>query len=448
MKLEENSKLCIDFIIKNKLIHKNININNTNIIDYLRNIISSKNTLSYELIKKTNINKIHNTKYPPLMYVIFLLLFKNNLLDEIIQNMSLNVKCFYNHDIDYFIEWYNENQMSLSVDSIKNILKNNTELKELYDIVFDPIEDRQHLHHLLYSNPFVPLNIQYDAECQNLEYSVYKFNNGSVIYLYKSKYNVDIDIISKIFDIFNKISNKNMAIKLIIYLSDIKKEFYDNSTKILKPVNINSGSTIREVEICLWRFEEIYKVLIHELIHYYNIDFGHHTPNFSKTTEFSNKLFNLVGEDRLYESYTECLANIIHCAFFEYYSHISIDILLTLEISFSLFQIAKILHYFNFNNAHNILKKNNIKKNIIQSTSACSYFIIKGSLLFSINDFLHFINDGVFFNNKINQYLLLIEKCLNENYLDAINKYFNYIELCNNLFVGNTLRMTCLQLIS
>ena len=454
LEITDDSNICINYLINNNIIHhysKETNdiINNSLLINKLRNIISSKNNITYQQSINQQIRNIHTKEDPPLMYVLFLLLHKNDLLNDI----SIDKKYFEKYDINKFINWYNENQMDLDLKYIKNKIKNNNNLLEhINDLIFNPSDvNRKSLHNMLYFNPFIPINVQHDAEYNELIYKQYILSDESVINIYtnRNSNDINIDLITKIFDIFHKITNKKNKIYLTIYLSNIKKKIYEydyqHQHKLLKPININSGSTMKNINISLWRYEEIYKVLIHELIHYFSVDFGFEICGYHKAEEHIQKIINVNGEDRLFESYTETMANIIHCCLLEKITNINITKLLELEISFSLLQIGKILNYFNIEKYEDIFNKS--KNKINQTTSVLSYFIIKGSLLFKLDEFLEFTKNDIIFGNKLNDYLDLINDTLyNINYIKHIDYFIDYINNCENKFIKKTLRMTCLQI--
>ena len=454
LEITDDSNICINYLINNNIIHHYSKetielINNSPLINKLRHIISSKNNITYQQTIEQKIRNIHTKDDPPLIYVLFLLLYKNDLLNDI----SIDKEYFEKHDINSFIKWYNEHQMDLDMRHIKNkIKKKNNLLEYIDDLIFNPSDvNRKPLHDMLYFNPFIPINVQHNAECNELIYKHYILSDGSVINIYtnKNSNDINIDLIAKIFDIFHKITNKKNKIYLTIYLSNIKKKIYEydfqHHHKLLKPININSGSTMKNINISLWRYEEIYKVLIHELIHYFSVDFGFDTNGYEKAEEHIKKIINVEGEDRLFESYTETMANIIHCCLLEKITNINITKLLELEISFSLLQIGKILNYFNIEKYEDIFNKS--KNKINQSTSVLSYFIIKGSLLFKIDQFLEFTNNDIIFGDKLDNYLDIINDTIyNINYIKHIDYFIDYINNCNNKFIKKTLRMTCLQI--
>ena len=87
-----------------------------------------------------------------------------------------------------------------------------------------------------------------------------------------------------------------------IFLSNYKKIIPSN--KILCSDNVNSGSSTTYLYnndngvICIWRKEEIYKVLVHELFHAFRIDNAFPNP-VEAYTEYHALIFNIFFE--LYE---------------------------------------------------------------------------------------------------------------------------------------------------
>ena len=163
-------------------------------------------------------------------------------------------------------------------------------------------------------------------------------------------------------------------------------------------------------EINIFRKEEWFKVFIHETFHCMGLDFSHMDTGFSNSK--INSLFNINVDVKLFESYTECLAEIVNTIFFVYYSVINnknvenmdyiyekIEENMKNEILFSLFQCVKILDHYglsyknmyeNTNENHELCKKYSEKSPIF------AYYVLKPILLFYINDFVDWINK----NNK------------------------------------------------
>lgn len=273
-------------------------------------------------------------------------------------------------------------------------------------------------------------------------------NNSVHIHIFESKLN-------KIFDWHNKIQVNNKITKNI-ELTANEKEIL---TKFLGPKNINTGYTVLDNNnITIYRKEELHKIVIHELIHALGIDNGLDNDKKFKCIfkvhlkyyafcpqniscgydiNDNNKKCNLddyINENsvlRLNEGYTDTIADILNSLFY------AIDLgqknkwnfdqilnkhaeLLKAEISFAVFQVAKLLLYFNFNDYRDLFctaKRNGNKvtikdsfnhylsqrgfkpifndtgmptssknKLLLQSTAVFSYFLIRLILLLSIND--------------------------------------------------------------
>ena len=269
-----------------------------------------------------------------------------------------------------------------------------------------------------------------------------------------------IELIKDKFDI-----NKDLIIN--IYLTDFKKELNDclfkNKNVILKAKNVNSGFTDGR-SITIYRNEENLKVLIHELIHFYNIDI----INRRIICNECKKKFNVDKKTKiiLNEGFVETWANILNLLYiiFENYFNNNYNLLykiiinkvslfnkfiqiLTKEINKSLKTTAIILLNYKFNSFDEFLiNKNKINK-LKQETSVFSYYIAKTLFLYNIEKFLDLyfdktISKGIFLNNYKKVYLveLLISNSNNINFKNKLNKYMKNIKKQNVCYMS--LRMT------
>jgi len=76
----------------------------------------------------------------------------------------------------------------------------------------------------------------------------------------------------------------------------------------------NENNDNKEIsEINIFREEEWFKVFIHETIHCMGLDFSHMDTGFSNSKIHS--IFNINVDVKLFESYTECLAEIMNSIF-------------------------------------------------------------------------------------------------------------------------------------
>jgi hypothetical protein len=58
----------------------------------------------------------------------------------------------------------------------------------------------------------------------------------------------------------------------------------------------------------IWRKEEFFKVLIHELIHYYDIDLKYHKLEFENKFKLGNNNYDIIINEGIVETYT-CILN-------------------------------------------------------------------------------------------------------------------------------------------
>ena len=364
--------------------------------------------------------KFYNIKYRYLTINEELLLYKYFIKD-------------YKIDLKSFIENYNKNKYSYSIlypyiDKIKLYFEK--EFEELIDINL---------------NPFISYNILKYIQNNIKQKYIYKNNNINLKIFTEN--NIDLlllDDIHNIINFFNDIFNYKNDINIIIFLTPFKKKIQ----KEFIPETVNSGSCIKNKKIVIWRIEEVCKVLIHELLHYCNIDI--HDDYY-----ISNKLKKEINLEFLSnlnpnEAYTESIALILYT----YYNTLKInnnifniyifENLFNDEIIFSIKQCCKIIKHFNcFNNYEDIFITSK-KCNTIQYTSIFSYFIIKTSLIFDLNYFLNFIkiinnNSFKFINTQKNYYYFykyIINSLKNKKFIQIINKNLN------NLTTNNTMRMT------
>lgn len=242
-----------------------------------------------------------------------------------------------------------------------------------------------------------------------------------------------------------------------IYFSNLTKKI---TNKNLTVDNINSGYTTggcSEVnKIVIFRKEEWFKVLIHELFHNMGLDFA-----CMNHTDADKLIFNLIklkkNDIRLYESYTECWANILNTvflAFFDTKIKKNYDIMLTKiekmtqnEICFALFQLKKVLNHYNLK-YNEIYKANN---NYKENTHVISYYMIKLIFLYNKNKFIEW-------NHSHNSYIQFTQT--QENIIELCKFIYSlYDQSCfiedieefskktsNNQLINKSMRMTLYEM--
>ena len=293
-----------------------------------------------------------------------------------------------------------------------------------------------------YNNRFVAPNIKDDiktfSNCHQFE-----ILNTTIVIGDKYLDKINLKHIARIISIMRFLSGHTNHIRINIWNTPHTKLLSHKCSK-LEPVNINSGSTLPGQFINLWRHEELYKVLIHELVHTFFLDFrddGTIEPYIRK-----NFGINIDSPVYIWESYTEFLAIIIHSI---YVSKKLDDVIkmLSVEKYFGYFQCAKILNHFGCESRDDLVTK---QCELSYDTDVLSYFYIKTALLHSFNESIQFMNENninlVKFNeSSISEYLQLIKNSTNNtDFIETINSYFNKLD--NNKSLQKTLRMSIIEL--
>lgn len=241
------------------------------------------------------------------------------------------------------------------------------------------------------------------------------------------------------------------SIEISLYFTKHRKSLPKQG--ILNEINLNSAYTLpcnNDVYAHIYRKEEWVKVLIHEAIHFLNIDFSCvHDNAVEQLDQQFYRIIPLKKENiRLYEAYCEFWALQIHCSIIAFFDNMKRDIdyektfnkyenLLKNETKYSLFQMNKILNY-NYLDYYDIVFNNNnyINKPVYsENTYAISYFIVKTILLFHQNEFIEWClqnnskrNPMMFvrtFDNMKAFFSFIHRFYRNEKFLDAL-EYSNY----------------------
>ena len=407
-----------------------------NNIGNLRKIITTiKNKINFKELDITYNNYKINNKQHYKTLKILKFLYNNELLSESLEKHSIIEQNKFNNfiktnnnaelgnwinntggDIMKQVNYLaNSNQIPSNLYNSYidiNILNNFVELNIL-DYLFNKL-DYKHVYNILYKNLTINLVI----------YSKNKFIKKDLLN----------GIIIRIITIgLFKSNTTKIIINVDIFLTQFKKKINKDS-KILGPREINSGFSQTNIKICIFRSEELNKVLVHELIHYLELDL--------QNVEFNNFhfIFNIPKSNtiRLNEAYTEILALLINSIIIS--NNITTNTsILNNEFKFSLYQVAKILIFYGFDNANDFFQPNNNNK-FNQNTSIFSYFIVKTLLLYNLNIFL-----SLYYKNELTKYNFkeLIINLVDIKFIELINKFMIYIKFNKQIkTLFNTLKMT------
>jgi len=258
-------------------------------------------------------------------------------------------------------------------------------------------------------------------------------------------------IIKLVYFLLSYSNSKPNEINLHLYLTDHVKQYGDNI--YLNKINCNTAMTYScqtNIEVVIYRSEEYFKVLIHELFHALCLDFSSFPCEFLKKK--IAELFPIKQKNLPYEAYAEFWANIINCLFFAY-SHTKnykdfkmlMNKCVHNDVIFSVFQMTKILNNMGLS-YEQIMEEPNTYN---EYTNVFSYYILKTILLYNVNEFMNWCNMNnlnLFEFRKTNDKIKKLADFIENKYKEK--KFLNFIREIKNKNIDDddvlskTLRMT------
>lgn len=402
---------------------------------------NSTSLIPLRMIDEYTLPKLHDITDPPLVYLLWKKIYDNDLMHlffDYVPDIS---------DFSTFIEWYRSHQTTHNLDDVEKRVE--SKIKDFVSIC-NPKGIRERLHDSLYKNNFVSLDILQHAETETLNYQEYKGENISIhLFTIKDGDVPDLNLITKIISYMWLISKKTINVDLTIFYGKQKK--YITHKHIMCSDNINSGSTYPGSSITIWRLEEFYKVLIHEMVHYVGFDTGINKSVLDILSKYIS-VDEITKYDSPRESYTETIAITLHTIIMSQILNRSFTELFKYELCHSMFQVGKIINFFGGHTCDQLFKSHPKHITIKQTTSVASYFIIKLFNLLSILDFYDMWEKyGLYINSKTYEtYVALYKKTMHSlddiKYVNLINKMIDQIKdkKCDK-FIYLTMRMTCIQ---
>lgn len=187
----------------------------------------------------------------------------------------------------------------------------------------------------------------------------------------------------KSYDNYKRAKVKSLT---IYYLpTPFKKELPERG-KVFTPLHVNSGFSVFNEYLFIFRREEFDKVLIHELIHHIGIDDNIQLrykidDSFPFAIEKSNStiLFN--------ETFVEVSANLINIIFESIEGKGDPIKLLNRERDFALSQVAKILKFSEFTSYEQFIKSDSSKLVKYDDTNLFAYYFAKAGILYYLEDY-------------------------------------------------------------
>jgi hypothetical protein len=263
---------------------------------------------------------------------------------------------------------------------------------------------------------------------------------------------------------------QSLTIKLI--LSPYKKLIKKKPQQLGKG-NVNGGVTIKNYtqetcKIIIFRKEELMKVLIHEILHSFDLD----SKTISKTDEHPlNDFFNINKEQsdefdtiNVNESFTDtyaCLLNLCISAILlakrcKVNGEKIFNALLKLETNHIINQSRKVAKVASIPMYNDILTEN--KAVYTERTHVISYYVLKGINFANIEDFVRLLVENQYTLHDYNKYISYLFSKLDNSRLGAIynkkvsienNKKINnfYLKCLERTKLSSSLRMSCVDIL-
>ena len=261
-----------------------------------------------------------------------------------------------------------------------------------------------------------------------------------------------------------------------MFFTEHMKTIAKTKMEPLDQIHINSAFTTGcsiSTNIHIFRKEEWFKVFIHETFHNLGLDFSNMDQRIADQTIL--RLFPVPAKEiRLYETYCEMWAELIHLLFFAFFTIQDrvlgnfdrilqkMERLLHYEILFSRFQCAKILNHYRvtYEQLTDPQAKQLIETRYKENTQILAYYIMKSVLISEPDHFIKWClehNGSTLEFNKtqrnIQDFGQLVKQCYKTPiFLDKMKKMEEWFNnntskpRLNQIFEFNTCRMTLFEL--
>ncbi len=253
-------------------------------------------------------------------------------------------------------------------------------------------------------NEYSMTSLHYSFKLYDRDFNIYFVLEQPINDVKIDRYNNYIDYILYWFYIVSKHASKSCTNKLSVYIyhTYLTKMLPSTNIEILDEDNINTGFTRTcqpTGEIVIYRLEEWFKVLIHESMHNFGLDFSDMDNSGCHNKILS--LFPIKSDVNLYEAYTEFWARIMNIVFCSYANAVvktDIDEMLTnteffvnFERIYAFYQMTKVLDFMDIEYRHLIEKSSyseSLRKTFYkENTNVLSYYILTLILLNGYQDF-------------------------------------------------------------
>ena len=215
---------------------------------------------------------------------------------------------------------------------------------------------------------------------------------------------------------YTKDCDCSKELDVYLYFTPFKKNLPDAPSSTVGPQHSNTGFTTSctanlskngsndHTEIIIYRYEEFFKVLLHETMHNLDLDFGYMTDDVTVDNLFPGIQHDII----LSETYAETWARLLNVAFYCYYNILgghgeykkyqqAVQRCLATERAFSLYQANCVLAHMGLT-LHQILSTDTQVKSLVlkkysEDTNVFAYYILAGLTMLEADLFLQWCKD-------------------------------------------------------
>jgi len=215
---------------------------------------------------------------------------------------------------------------------------------------------------------------------------------------------------------YTKDCDCSKELDVYLYFTPFKKNLPDTPSSTVGPQHSNTGFTTSctanlskngskdRTEIIIYRYEEFFKVLLHESMHNLDLDFGHMTDDVTVDHLFPGIKHDII----LSETYAETWARLLNVAFYSYYNILggrgtykkyqqAVQRCLATERAFSLYQATSVLAHMGLT-LPQILSTDAASKSLVlkkysEDTNVFAYYILTGITMLEADLFLQWCKD-------------------------------------------------------
>ena len=273
-----------------------------------------------------------------------------------------------------------------------------------------PEEVRKHIDHkshLCFSYTFSLFNREI-----NVKFIVEDPNDKNLI----TNYNDYVKKVLVWFAFIHPYSSRqcSKSLTVYVYFTSLSKVLPNSNIHVLEENNVNTAFTYTcrvDSEIVVFRKEEWFKVLIHETMHNFALDFS--DMNYKDVDQKIVELFPVTTRGNSFEAYTELWAEIMNAVFCSYYMLSTseknkeneflknFEFFIAFEKVFGIFQMVKALNFMGlkYQELYDESQKAQIMRKTFykEKTNVLSYYVIRVILLTNYQGFLKWCikNNGI-----------------------------------------------------